>query len=180
MARNNIKNEVENVRKEFYQGMRQLREEQRNTNKMVGQLTDSWGKFVEGLVAPSIPQLFKKLGIRMPTIYQRAKAERNGDYLEIDVLAEGMRKDGRDILILTEVKSNLRIQDVDDALENFRTFFKYFRKYKGMEFIAAVAAIRLESDVQKYAQRHGLYVLSPSGNTMKILNPKGFKPKVWR
>ncbi|MEW5694295.1 MAG: hypothetical protein AB1765_13500, partial [Candidatus Hydrogenedentota bacterium] len=80
-------------------------------NKMVGDLTDGWGKFVEGLVEPAIWVLFKRLGYKINKTLQRASSNVNGRNLEIDILAIGKNRDGEDIVLVIEVKSNLTIRE---------------------------------------------------------------------
>jgi hypothetical protein len=60
----------------------------------------------------------------------------------------------------------------------FLRFFKFFDVYKDYEGMGAVASSRFGDGVQKCAQKEGLWVLIPSGEMMKITNPKGLKPKV--
>lgn len=156
-----------------------LLEGQKKTDKQIGNLTDGWGKFVEGLVAPSLPKLFKKFGLKIRGIDQRALRRLNGRELEIDILCVG-EKDGSEVVIAAEVKSNLEISDVEDYLNNLSNFFKFFKEYRGRDLIGMVSGIRLSKGVKDFAERHGLYVLAPSGETMIILNKKGFKPRIWR
>lgn len=160
----------------------QIRETERlvnRTNKQVGELTDGWGKFVEGLVAPSVPKLFSRLGIKVYKTYPRALSRLNGRELEIDVLCIGKYKN-KDIVIAAEVKSALGIPDVKDYLQSLGNFFKFFAEYKGSDLIGVVSGIKLEEGVAKFAEKHGLYVLIPSGETMVFSNKKGFKPRIWR
>lgn len=64
-----------------------LLKNQENTNKRLAKLTDSWGQFVEGIVEPSIPKLFEEYGIKIAGTHQRAKRHKNGEELEIEILA---------------------------------------------------------------------------------------------
>ncbi|MEW6686364.1 MAG: hypothetical protein AB1393_09210 [Candidatus Edwardsbacteria bacterium] len=124
------------MKEEFYKGMQELKERQEKTidkvekeidkvNKMVGKMTDGWGKFVEGLVAPSIPVLFKNIGIKISGIYQRAERFRNGREMEVDLLCIG-QKDGKNVAIATEVRSNLEINDVKEWAKKLENFFIFF------------------------------------------------------
>lgn len=149
------------------------------TNKQVGELTDSWGKFVEGLVTPSVPKLFSKFGIKIIGIDQRALRRLNGREFEIDVLCPGKRGT-KEIVIAAEVKSTLKIEDVKNYLDSLGNFFKFFTEYKGRELMAVVSGIKMEKGVAEFAEKQGLYVLIPSDDTMRLYNKKGFKPRIWR
>jgi len=156
---------------------RQIKETDKQLKKMIGEISDGWGKFVEGLVEPSVRKLFKKRGIKIIGTFQRAEASINGKHLEIDILSIGKDKEENDVVILTEVKSNLTNEYVDKALQNFRLFTKFFPAYKNSKIIGAIAGIRVNEETIKYAIAQGLYVLVPSGDVMQIKNPRNFKPK---
>ncbi len=160
----------------------QIRETERlvnRTNRQIGELTDGWGKFVEGLVAPSVPRLFSQLGIKIYKTYPRALSRLNGRELEIDVLCIGKVKK-KNIAIATEVKSALGLSDVKSYLKALDNFFKFFDEYRGYELIGAVSGIRVEKGAVEFAEKSGLYVLVPSGETMVIANKKTFRPRIWR
>ncbi|MFQ6055596.1 MAG: hypothetical protein ACE5J3_06415, partial [Methanosarcinales archaeon] len=59
-------------------------------------------------------------------------------------------------------------------------FFEFFEGYRGKELIGIVSGVSFAEGVNIYAERNGLYVLGPSGDSMRILNKPDFKPKIWR
>lgn len=149
----------------------------RNVNKMVGELTNGWGKFVEGLVEPSAVKLASSLGIELKRVYRRVEAKRRREKIEVDLIIEGKRN-GKGVLLVVEAKSHFEPDDMEYFLHWFLRFFDLFDIYKGYEVMGAVASPRFGNGTEKYAQREGLWVFVASGDMMKILNPKGFKPKV--
>jgi hypothetical protein len=185
--------EVAKEQKLFAKQMRQLQaaqqktdEQIRLTNKeidklkvMVGDLTNSWGKFVEGLVAPSVPVIFKKLKIDIFSLSPRIKRYKDGKELEIDILCLGKDSDGKDLVILTEVKSDVSSKDIDSFLVDIERFKYFFDEYKGRGIIGVIAGMKFGKGVQRYAERCGLYILGPSGEVMELLNKSDFKPRVW-
>ena len=50
---------------------------------------------------------------------------------------------------------------------------------KGRKVIGAVGGIVIEEGSDKYAYKQGLYVITESGETVRILNDEKFKPKKW-
>ncbi len=157
----------------------ELSESQKKTDEQIGRLTDGWGKFVEGLVTTSVPKLMAEFGIEILGTYQRARKRLNGREMEIDVLCVGRRKKKR-VVIAAEVKSELNVWDVKRYLNSLDQFFLFFDEYRGRDLIGAVCGIRLSRGIQEFAEKQGLYVLAPSGETMIILNKPGFKPRIWR
>jgi hypothetical protein len=144
---------------------------------MVGNLTNGWGKFVEGLVEPSCVKLATSLGMKIKRVYRRVKAQVEGEEVEVDIIIEG-DKNGKGTLLIVEAKSHFEPDDMQEFLGWFLRFFKFFDVYKDYEVMGAVASPRFGNGVKKRAQKEGLWVLIPSGDMMKITNPKGFKPKV--
>jgi Holliday junction resolvase-like predicted endonuclease len=150
----------------FHEGMKDLRE----------LFTGQWGKLVEALVEPSVLRLFQERGIQVIDTAQRLKTTKNGEQMEIDILATN-----KDSVIVVEVKTTLKVEDVNDfIIEKLSRFFEFFPKYKGMKLYGAVAGIRIEEKSDRYAYRKGLFVLTLSGEGMVvILNDEKFRPKEW-
>lgn len=146
-----------------------------NTLKVVGDLTGKWSKFVEGLIAPAVEKLFKARGIVVDKVYQRVKTHRNGNTIEIDILAI----DGK-YAVLVEAKSTLKIEDVQEHEERLDTFKYFFPEYKDRNVIGAVGGISIEEGAERYAYKKGMFVIAQSGEeSVKIVNDKGFKPRMW-
>ena len=138
--------------------------------------TGQWGKLVEALVEPSVLRLFQERNIQVIDTAQRLKTTKNGEQMEIDILATN-----KDSVIVVEVKTTLKVEDVNDfIIEKLSRFFEFFPKYKGMKLYGAVAGIRIEESADRYAYRKGLFVLTLSGEGMVvILNDEKFRPKQW-
>lgn len=179
MPKNNITLEVEKLRKEFYEGMRELRKQQKQTDKQLGRFVNSFGEFVEYLAAPSIPKVMAKQGIKVINYAQNALSRRNGNAMEIDVLAYGVTRKNEDVMLLVEIKSTVTPQDVDELITELKTFPVFFPEYKKMMRVGIVAGVKFPVDVARYAEKSGLYALAPSGEILRVLNTKTFKPKVW-
>lgn len=146
-----------------------------NTLKAVGDLTGKWSKFVEGLIAPAVEKLFKARGIVVDKVYQRIKTHKDGNTIEIDILAI----DGK-YAVLVEAKSTLKIVDVQEHEDRLDTFKYFFPEYKDRNVIGAVGGISIEEGAERYAYKKGLFVIAQSGEeSVKIVNDKGFKPRMW-
>jgi len=146
-------------------------------SKTVAALTGKWGRFVEGLIAPgtiSTISMFKERGIGVEKVYQRVKAHKDGREIEIDILAIN-----KEYAILIEAKSSLGISDVDEHIERLKAFKVFFPEYSDRKVVGAVAGLTIEEEADRYAYRHGLFVIGQSGETVKILNDKKFRPKIW-
>jgi len=144
------------------------------TSNAVYALTGKWSRFVEGLIVPAAERLFKERGIIIDKVSQRVKIHHNGDTMEIDILAIN-----GEYAVLIEVKSTLKIDDIKEHIERLGKFKRFFPEYKGRKVIGAVGGIVIEEGSDKYAYKQGLYVITESGETVRILNDEKFKPKKW-
>lgn len=156
---------------QFTAWLQQLSQE---TDRKIGEITGKWSRFVEGLVAPGAVRLFTERGIRVTGVAQRVKRQKNGETMEIDVLATN-----GEYAVLVEAKSTLGVDDVKEHLARLGKFSQFFPEYKDHKVIGAVAGIVIDEDADKFAYRQGLFVITQSGETVKILNDEKFRPKVW-
>ena len=170
----NLFKETDERFKETDKGMDRLEKIVENTSKAVSALTGKWGRFVEGLIAPSTERIFKERGIIVDKVFQRVKTRRNGAEMEVDILAIN-----GEYAVLIEAKSTLKIEDVKEHIVRLERFKTFFPEYSGRKAVGAVGGIVIEEDSDKYAYRNGLFVIGESGEMAVILNDKGFKPKVW-
>ncbi len=94
--------------------------------------------------------------------------------MEIDILAVN-----GEYAILIEAKSTLKVEDVNDHIDRIVNFKSFFPEYKDRKIIGAVGGISIEEDSDKYAYRQGIFVITESGETVKIINDKKFKSVFW-
>jgi hypothetical protein len=132
-----------------------------------------WGKLIEALVKPSALKLFRERGVKVTETYQRLESRRNGSQMEIDILLANDKE-----AVVIKVKTTLKVENVREFLDDITRFTFFFPRYKGLILYGAVAGIQIEEDVDKFAYRHGLFVLASSGEEMiRILNNPEFQPK---
>ena len=148
-------------------GFKQLRKE-------ISELNDSWGRFVENMVAPACKTLFLSRGIPVHRVSQRLQNWLEGETMEIDILVAN-----QDHVLVVEVKSRLSVRDVQDFIEDLHDFRRFFPEYNKKHLYGAVAGIDIEKGADKYAYRQGLFVLAQTGETVTVLNGAAFEPKSW-
>ena len=109
------------------------------------------------------------------------------EYTEVDHLARTSKKrQGEyDIVlhnglyaIVIEVKYKLHPDDVRDFINRKLVNFKpLFHEYAGKRIIGALAGMSVPPDSYALAARHGLLVLTQSGENLSQMNPEGFRWK---
>ena len=153
---------------------RRMRELDEHLSKQISNLTGSWGKFVESMVEPAVVRLFRGRGIEIEGTHQRVKKRRDGDEMEIDIL--GINKEWA---VAVEVKTTLKVEDVNDHIERLDRFRNFFPEYADRKVIGAVAGMRMEEGADRYAYRRGFFVLAQSGESVIMLNDEKFRPRTW-
>ena len=69
--------------------------------------------------------------------------------------------------------------DVKDHIESINKIKSLFPKYADRKVIGAVAGIVIDEGTDRFAYKRGLFVIAQTGDTVRILNDKGFMPKEW-
>jgi hypothetical protein len=146
----------------------------KETQKMMGNLTNSWGTFVEGMVMPSVLKIFNERGIDIEEVYSRAKSRKKDETMEIDIIG-----DNSSYVVAIEVKSKLLSYDVLQFVEKLGRFKYFFPKYAGKYLIGAAAGITIDESVKKLALNNELFIIMQKGEEMEIINDKNFKPIFW-
>jgi len=172
-----FKETVREIKEDFKETDRRLDRRFRETDKKIKELaslfTGQWGKLIEALVKPSALKLFRERGVNVTETYQRLESRRNGSQMEIDILLANDKE-----AVVIEVKTTLKVEDMRESLDDLTRFTFFFPRYKGLILYGGVAGIQIEEDADKFAYRHGLFVLSSSGEGMiRILNSPEFQPK---
>jgi len=148
------------------------------TNRIVGKLGNRFGQVVEHLIVPGIEEKFNKLGFtftRTSPNVQIKELDNPDISTEIDLFLEN-----GDVAIAVEVKGKPNQDDVDDhviRMEKLRIYAdkrQDKRRYQG-----AIAGAVLSDPVRAYILKKGFYLIEQSGDTIKIVIPKGFKVRDW-
>ena len=188
MSQRDVEREIQEVWALFRETEKRFRETDermdrrfKETEKVIVQmgakvdaLTGKWGRFVEGFIAPGAVSMFRERGIEIDRIFQRVKAHKDGDTMEIDIL--GVNKE---YAVLIEAKSTLGVSDVKEHSERMKAFKRFFPEYSDRKVVGAVAGIVIEENADRFAYRQGFFVIAQTGETVKIVNDEHFEPKTW-
>ena len=107
-------------------------------------------------------RLFQEKGIDVKEIYPRVRTKRQGSAMEIDILAIDDTE-----LVLVECKSRLSKDDVDEFIEKLEHFKVSFPHYKDYQAYGAVAGIKINEGIDRYAYQKGLFVIKLSGDSVE-------------
>ncbi|MBE0636934.1 MAG: hypothetical protein IH598_00265, partial [Bacteroidales bacterium] len=119
-------------------------------------------------------KLLNSRGIKVESIIQRRKGNREGINFEFDLIAIN----GGEIVIV-EVKTTLRPQDVNEFHEKLWKAKIFMPEYKNMVVYGGVASITAEGASDRMAEKSGFFVIKATGSSAAVVNEENFKPKAF-
>ena len=152
---------------------RRMKDTDRRLKKAEGLFTTQWGKLMESLVEGDLVPLLRERGIDVTETMQRVTGRRNGEHYEFDIVAANGTE-----AVVVEVKTTLRPEDVADFLDRMSWYAERLRSRAGQTVYGAVAYLRCDQSVVRYAERKGLFVIRATGSSASIVNPPDFEPRV--
>jgi RecB family endonuclease NucS len=103
---------------------------------------------------------------------QRVVVKRGGLNMEFDIILV----DG-DTVVVVEVKSTLKVDDVREYLHCLERLFNYLPEHRGKRILGAVSCIAADEQSERYAASQGLFMIGLTGeNLVSIRNPLDFVP----
>ena len=160
--------------RKFQETDRQFKKTDDKLNKLEKLFTSQWGKLVESLVEGALVRIFNERGIPIQYTYTRVKGTHEGKQWEIDIVA----KNG-DAVIMVEVKTTLRPDDVKEFLEDLAQVKTWMREYSGNNVYGAVAYLSADAEAERMAQNRGLFVIKATGDSAYLENPPDFVPQAY-
>ena len=70
----------------FEETDRQINETNAQLRRLEGLFGNQWGRLIEALVQPGVLKLFQQRGHDVRRLFQRSRAQRNGESMEIDII----------------------------------------------------------------------------------------------
>nr|VFJ59387.1 MAG: hypothetical protein BECKFW1821B_GA0114236_104721 [Candidatus Kentron sp. FW] len=168
------RNQIKETDLQMKETDRKILEMNRETSRKIGELGNRLGDFVQEMVRPAVVKLFQAQGIDVREVHPNVSVRRNGGGIEVDLFVVDDRQ-----AIAVECKSHASTDDIREHLERLNKFKDFFPRYRDVELMGAVAAMVMPDEVARYAYHQGLYVLTQSGETVKVRNDAAFKPKLW-
>ncbi len=151
----------------------QMKETDARFRRLEGTLGIQWGRLLEALVRPAALALFRARGIDVHYTFRNLESRVNGQRMELDVVLEN----DRDTVVI-EVKSMVRVQDVDDLLDDLNAVLAFFTRDAGRRVYAGIAGLDFAEGADRYAYHKGLFVLGLTGEGLvSIRNDVNFRPR---
>jgi len=163
--------------KETDRRMQETERLMKETFQKMGELGNRFGELAEHLVAPGIKDKFKELNFNFEQISQdHTITDSSGRCIaEVDIMLEN----GETVMVV-EVKAKPLQKDVDEHLSRIEILrCRADARLDKRKFQGALAGAIMKEGVRDYAHKAGLYTIEPTGETIKISIPEGFKAREW-
>ena len=151
---------------------RQMRETDRRLRKTEELFNSQWGKLIEALVKGDLVALLNRRGIEVHHTMTNLERNFGGRTWEIDILAVNSSE-----VVAVEVKTTLKVRDVDHFLNTLRNLTELMPEYAGHVAYGAVAYLKADESSDKYAEGQGLFVIRATGSSASITNRQDFRPR---
>ena len=169
-------------RKKASQEMKELKAElraiakdnKRRTDALEELFTGQWGKLMETLVEGDLIRLLNERGVHVNDIAREREKIFEGKEYEFDIVAI----DG-DIIVVVEVKTTLRLRDINAFIKKLEMFKTIFPRYRDNKILGAMAWLKANEGGKQRVIREGLFAIKATGNSSSIVNPENFKPKAF-
>ena len=148
-------NELAEAQKRTEEELEKLVREHRKTREHLGGLTHTVGYILEDRAYRGLPQLLERdFGLHLLAPLRREYVELSpGRYEEVNILGRA-RKDGRELLVMGECKSQLKKADIDRFLRAVRRVEKVLPG----ERVLIVVTYQASPPVKDYAEKRGVRV----------------------
>ena len=136
--------------------------------------TNQWGTLMESLVEGDLVRLLQQRGVAVRHTVTNPRQNYGERRWEFDMVAV----DGEQVVVV-EVKTTLRVPDVDRFIGRLHELPDLMPEYAGRRVHGAVAFLKAyqESDVR--AERLGLFVIRATGSSASITNRRDFTPRTF-
>ena len=142
--------------------------------KQIGGLGNKFGGFTEGMAFPSMKRILtERFGVE--NISNRVLSRKNGDSMELDVLAYSNRN--KKEVYVVEVKSRLKDDDINNMLDDLKRFHRFFPEHNDKALYGIISAVDINEQMKKKVLDTGLYLGVINDETFTLEVPKEFKAK---
>lgn len=154
---------------------RKFQETDRKLNRLEQLFTSQWGKLMESLVEGDLIGLLTEWGIAIADTTTRLKGRcPDGGNYEFDIIAHN-----GDEIVVVEVKTTLKPQDVKDFIERLDQLKGWIPRYANNRIYGAMAWLTADAGAEQMVEKRGLFSIRATGDSASIQNASTFTPKRW-
>ena len=138
----------------------------------IGGLGNKFGSFTEGMAFPALEKLLRRR-FGMEVVATRTRAKRNGALMELDVFAYAPEGE----VVIVEVKSHLRAEDLEQIMQILTEFPKFFPQYANYPRYGMLAAVDIAENLRQQVLKAGIYLATINDDQFTLQVPESFRAK---
>ena len=168
--------ETDRQMRETDRRIRELERLTREQSKQISGIGNKFGYFTEGLALPSMERILTEQ-FGMTTIMPRARTRKNGEEIEIDVLATA--NEGINLAMVVEVKSRVRMEGIEQLQRIVSRFREIHPEHRDKAVMGILAGVDWDRGVQAKAREAGFLTASIRDEIFTLTTPEGFEARRW-
>lgn len=146
----------------------------REVGKQIGDWGNSFGRYTEGLLGPSIRKILREQ-LGMDTVSRNAESLKQKTRYEIDYLGTVNGETNKAVLV--EVKSNLQEKHIDQLKNMIEMFDTAFPEHKDKTTFGAIATVNYTEELKEKVLENGFYFINIKDEVANLDIPQDFVPK---
>ncbi len=158
------------VDRQFKKTDRQLKE----LGVQIGGIGNKFGSFTEGLAFPAMEKILKQ-EFGLERISSRVKSSKDDRTLEIDVLGYSNGENNK--VVVVEIKSHLRLRDIEQVLKILEEFRNFFPEYADKQLYGMIAVVDASKETLQKVLDAGLYLGRIHDNQFNLMKSQDFVPR---
>ncbi len=168
--------EVDRQLQELSHETKELGKQVKELGRQIGGLGAKFGSFTEGMAYPSMARILETQ-FGMDCVGPRVRRRRNGQEMEIDVLAYA--NSDRQAVYVVEVKSHPRDEAIEQMRRLLQRFPEFFPEHRDKAIYGILAAVDISAAVREQFLAEGLYVARIEDEVFALDVPQDFQPRSW-
>lgn len=163
--------------RKFQETDRLLKKQSEATKALEKLFTSQWGKLMEALVEGDLVAMLIQRGIPISDTTTRLKGKTpDGGNFEFDILAHNGEE-----MVVVEVKTTLKPQDVDDFLYKLDHLKQWIPRYASNRIYGAVAWLTADAGAgaERMVENRKLFSIRAVGDSASMVNTAEFRPRAW-
>ena len=146
----------------------------REVGKQIGDWGNSFGRYTEGLLGPSIRKILREQ-LGMDTVSRNAESLKQKTRYEIDYLGTVNGETNKAVLV--EVKSNLQEKHIDQLKNMIEIFDIAFPEHKDKTTYGAIATVNYTEELKEKVLENGFYFINIKDEVANLDIPQDFVAK---
>jgi len=172
-----VDRQFQETNRQFKKTDRQLKETDRQLKELgvqIGGIGNKFGSFTEGLAFPAMEKILKQ-EFGLERISSRVKSSQDDRTLEIDVLGYSNGENNK--VVVVEIKSHLRLRDIEQVLKILEEFRNFFPEYADKQLYGMIAVVDASKETLQKVLDAGLYLGRIHDNQFNLMKSRDFVPR---